>query len=116
MSETEPLPDHLRRHWDVEELTHRWSAQDATDADRVREVVDDAWRRLGRVEAVVSNAGYGLFGAVEEMTDAQVERQLDTNVLGTISLLRAVLPHMRAQGGGRSCSWLARRPCGLFPG
>jgi NAD(P)-dependent dehydrogenase (short-subunit alcohol dehydrogenase family) len=56
---------------------------------------------LGRIDVVVSNAGYGLFGAAEELTDQQVEHVLDTNLLGSITLIRAALPHLRAQGGGR---------------
>lgn len=47
-------------------------ALDVTDTDRVRAVIDDAWQQLGRIDVVVSNAGYGLFGATEEMTDEQV--------------------------------------------
>jgi NAD(P)-dependent dehydrogenase (short-subunit alcohol dehydrogenase family) len=49
----------------------------------------------------VSNAGYGLFGAAEELSDAQVEAMIATNLTGSIQLIRAVLPHMRAEGAGR---------------
>ena len=45
--------------------------------------------------------GYGLFGAAEEFTDRQVEHILATNLVGPIQLIRAALPHLRAQGGGR---------------
>ena len=50
---------------------------------------------------IISNAGYGLFGAAEELTDAQVEHIVATNLTGPIQLIRAALPHLRAQGGGR---------------
>jgi NAD(P)-dependent dehydrogenase (short-subunit alcohol dehydrogenase family) len=50
---------------------------------------------------IVSNAGYGLFGAAEELSDEQVAHQLSTNLVGPIQLVRAALPHLRAQGGGR---------------
>ena len=50
---------------------------------------------------MISNAGYGLFGAAEEMTDRQVEHIVATNLVGPIQLIRAALPHLRAQGGGR---------------
>jgi NAD(P)-dependent dehydrogenase (short-subunit alcohol dehydrogenase family) len=50
---------------------------------------------------IISNAGYGLFGAAEELTDAQVEHIIATNLTGSIQLIRAALPHLRAQGGGR---------------
>ena len=74
---------------------------DLTDTDRIRGVVDDAATRWGRLDVVVSNAGYGLFGAAEELSDEQVTHQLDTNLLGSIQLIRAALPHLRAAGGGR---------------
>ena len=50
---------------------------------------------------MVSNAGYGLFGAAEELTDEQVDHIIATNLTGSIQLIRAALPHLRAQGGGR---------------
>lgn len=74
---------------------------DVTDTKAIREVVDRSFAELGRIDVVVSNAGYGLFGAAEELSDGQVERIIDTNLLGSIQLIRAALPHLRAQGGGR---------------
>jgi NAD(P)-dependent dehydrogenase (short-subunit alcohol dehydrogenase family) len=74
---------------------------DLTDTARIRPVVDAAFAGLGRVDVVVSNAGYGLFGAAEEVSDEQVEHQIATNLTGPIRLIRAALPHLRAQGGGR---------------
>jgi NAD(P)-dependent dehydrogenase (short-subunit alcohol dehydrogenase family) len=56
---------------------------------------------MGRIHVVVSNAGYGLFGAAEELSDAQVDRVIATNVTGSIQLIRSALPHLRAQGDGR---------------
>ena len=81
--------------------TFRVELLDVTDTAAVRAVVDRSFAELGRIDAVVSNAGYGLFGAAEELTDAQVEQILDTDLLGSIALIRASLPHLRAQGGGR---------------
>ncbi|GAA2120288.1 SDR family oxidoreductase [Actinomadura napierensis] len=79
-----------------------WRAQlDVTDTARMREVVDAAFAEFGRIDAVVSNAGYGLIGLAEELSDEQIERQIDTNVTAPIQLARAVTPHLRAQGGGR---------------
>ncbi|GLY28172.1 SDR family oxidoreductase [Kineosporia sp. NBRC 101731] len=74
---------------------------DLTDTARIRAVVDAAHERFGRFDVVVSNAGYGLFGAAEEATDEQVRHVIDTNLLGSIQLIRAALPHLRADGGGR---------------
>ena len=79
-----------------------WTARlDVTDSDAIRAVVDRAFAELGRIDVVVSNAGSGLFGAAEEVSDAQIRRQLDTNLVGSIQLIRAALPHLRRQGGGR---------------
>lgn len=74
---------------------------DVTDTEAVRMGIARAFDELGRIEAVVSNAGYGLFGAAEEVSDAQINRQIATNLTGSIQLIRAALPHLRVQGGGR---------------
>jgi len=72
---------------------------DVTDA--VRALVGRAYDKLGRIDVVISNAGYGLFGAAEELSDAQVDQIIATNLTGSITLIRAALPHLRKQGGGR---------------
>ncbi|AXX30820.1 short chain dehydrogenase [Actinosynnema pretiosum subsp. pretiosum] len=74
---------------------------DVTDTDRVREVVDAAFTELGAIDVVVNNASYAVFAAVEEATDAQIRQVIDTNLVGSISVIRAALPHLRAQGRGR---------------
>jgi NAD(P)-dependent dehydrogenase (short-subunit alcohol dehydrogenase family) len=79
-----------------------WVARlDVTDADRVRRVVDEAFTALGTIDVVVNNAGYGVFASVEEATDEQIRQVIDTNLLGSIHVVRAALPHLRAQGHGR---------------
>jgi NAD(P)-dependent dehydrogenase (short-subunit alcohol dehydrogenase family) len=74
---------------------------DVTDTAAIREVVERSFARLERIDVIVSNAGYGLFGAAEELSDEQIDRMIATNMVGSIQLIRAVLPHLRAQGGGR---------------
>jgi NAD(P)-dependent dehydrogenase (short-subunit alcohol dehydrogenase family) len=74
---------------------------DMTDRPAVRELVERSFARLGRIDVIISNAGYGLFGAAEELTDNQVEHIIATNLAGPIQLIRAALPHLRAQGSGR---------------
>jgi NAD(P)-dependent dehydrogenase (short-subunit alcohol dehydrogenase family) len=74
---------------------------DVTDTTAIREVVERSFAQLGRIDVIISNAGYGLFGAAEELTDKQVEQIVATNLVGSIQLIRAALPHLRAQGGGR---------------
>ena len=79
-----------------------WRSElDITDNADIVRVVGEAVADLGRIDVVVSNAGYGLFGAAEEVSDEQLVRQLDVNLLGSMRLVRAVLPHLRAHGGGR---------------
>ncbi|MBV6753771.1 SDR family oxidoreductase [Pseudomonas chlororaphis] len=79
-----------------------WLAQlDMTDTAGIQQVVKDAFAAFGRIDVVVSNAGYGLFGAAEEVTDDQVAHQLKTNLAGSIHLVKAVLPFLRTQGAGR---------------
>jgi NAD(P)-dependent dehydrogenase (short-subunit alcohol dehydrogenase family) len=74
---------------------------DVTDAAAIRDVADRSFASLGRIDVVVSNAGYGLFGAAEELSDEQVNHIIATNLVGSIQIIRACLPHLRAQGGGR---------------
>ncbi|MFD9128316.1 SDR family oxidoreductase [Kitasatospora sp. NPDC059571] len=79
-----------------------WTARlDVTDTERVRRVVDQAFEALGTIDVVVNNAGYGLLASVEEASDEQIGRVFDTNLLGSIQVIRAALPHLRAQGRGR---------------
>ncbi|MCD4536526.1 SDR family NAD(P)-dependent oxidoreductase [Nocardioides sp. cx-169] len=73
---------------------------DVTDGAAVAAVVRDAENRLGGLDVVVNNAGYGQFGAVEELTDADLHDQLETNVLGPLRVVRAPLPAMRERGHG----------------
>jgi NAD(P)-dependent dehydrogenase (short-subunit alcohol dehydrogenase family) len=73
---------------------------DVTDADAVRDRVAEAEGHFGRLDVVVNNAGYGHFGAVEEVTDAELRDQLETNVLGAHRVVRAALPGMRERGSG----------------
>ena len=74
---------------------------DVTDVPAVHALVDAAFAGHGRIDAVVSNAGYGLFGCAEELSDGEIDRILATNLTGSIQLIRSALPHLRAQGGGR---------------
>ncbi|MGK5685088.1 SDR family oxidoreductase [Actinoplanes sp. URMC 104] len=79
----------------------RVATLDVTRPDDVRRVVDEAFAHFGTVDVVVNNAGYGLLAAVEEPSREQILRVLDTNLVGSIDVIRAALPHLRAQGHGR---------------
>jgi NAD(P)-dependent dehydrogenase (short-subunit alcohol dehydrogenase family) len=93
----EALPD-LRKKY-PEAL--RVVALDLKDQRAVRDGVDSAFAALGRIDVVVSNAGYGLVGAAEEAEDAEVRDIIAVNLVGSIALIQAALPHLRRQGGGR---------------
>lgn len=74
---------------------------DVTDTPGIRKAVAEAFETAGQIDVIVSNAGYGLFGAAEELSDAQIDHQIATNLTGSIQIIRAVLPYLRSQGGGR---------------
>jgi NAD(P)-dependent dehydrogenase (short-subunit alcohol dehydrogenase family) len=79
-----------------------WTARlDVTRPDDVQQVVDAAFSELGVIDVVVNNAGYGMFAGVEEASREQVDRVLATNLTGSIDVIRAAVPHLRAQGRGR---------------
>jgi len=96
----------LRRPESLDELQEEhgdrlWTARlDVTDGEEVRRVVDRAFADLGTIDVVVNNAGYGVFASVEEASDEQIARVIDTNLLGSIRVVRAALPHLRTQGSG----------------
>lgn len=73
---------------------------DVTDPDQVRDRVAEAVDRTGGIDVLVNNAGHGLLGALEELSEAQIQRILGTNVLGVLTVTRAVLPHMRQRRRG----------------
>jgi len=73
---------------------------DVTAREAVFGAVAHAHRHFGRLDVIVSNAGYGYMGAIEEMEPEQAKASFDTNVFGTLWVIQAVLPILRAQGSG----------------
>jgi NAD(P)-dependent dehydrogenase (short-subunit alcohol dehydrogenase family) len=73
---------------------------DVTDSDQALTAADAAMNVFGHIDVVVNNAGFGLFGPLEELPDDELRREFDTNVFGAVNVLRAVLPHLRAQQSG----------------
>ncbi|WP_435126173.1 SDR family NAD(P)-dependent oxidoreductase [Actinacidiphila sp. bgisy144] len=76
-------------------------ALDVTRSEEITAAVEAAVRRFGTVDVLVNNAGRGLLGALEEVTDAEARALFDLNVFGLIAVTRAVLPVMRAAGAGK---------------
>ncbi len=79
----------------------RWLAMDVRDEDSVREGVQQVLAATPQLDALVCNAGFGIFGSVEEVPIARAQEQFDTNFFGTLRTLRAVLPHLRERRSGR---------------
>lgn len=73
---------------------------DVTDRAQVEEAVTAATEAFGRLDVVVNNAGYGLFGAFEEISEQQLRDQMETNLFGVFHVTRAVLPVLREQRSG----------------
>ncbi|WP_262705308.1 MULTISPECIES: oxidoreductase [Streptomyces] len=74
---------------------------DVTDPESVTAAVERCEKEFGRIDVLVNNAGYGYLAAIEEGEDAAVRDLYDTNVHGVVSVLKAVLPGMRARRAGR---------------
>lgn len=74
---------------------------DVTSTESITAAVNSVISTAGCIDLVVSNAGYGLGGFVEDLTLAEVREQFDTNFFGALALTKAVLPSMRARGAGR---------------
>ncbi|MEO7744835.1 MAG: SDR family oxidoreductase [Actinomycetota bacterium] len=75
-------------------------ALDVTDRDACFTAVQAAHERFGRLDVVVNNAGYGQFGMVEELSEAESRDQIETNLFGALWVTQAALPILRGQGSG----------------
>jgi NAD(P)-dependent dehydrogenase (short-subunit alcohol dehydrogenase family) len=73
---------------------------DVTDRSAAFDAVSTAHARFGRLDVVVNNAGYGLFGAIEEVSEAEAREQVETNLLGALWVTQAALPFLRKQRSG----------------
>ncbi|PRX49376.1 NADP-dependent 3-hydroxy acid dehydrogenase YdfG [Prauserella shujinwangii] len=89
---------------------------DVTDREAVFDAVAYAAERLGRLDVVVNNAGYGHFGMVEELTESELRAQLETNFFGTVWVTQAVLPVLRAQRSGRILQVTSEGGVRAYPG
>ena len=86
------------------------------DKAAVDTAVAQAIDRFGRIDIAVNNAGYGQFGAIEEVSEAEARAQIETNLFGALWVTQAVLPHMRAQGSGHILQVSSIGGVNAFPG
>ena len=73
---------------------------DVTDREQCFAVVKNAYHHFGKLDVIINNAGYCLFGTIEEASEEEVRGQFDTNVFGSLWITQAVIPIMRKQGKG----------------
>jgi NADP-dependent 3-hydroxy acid dehydrogenase YdfG len=73
---------------------------DVRDAASIKRAIESGKKAFGRIDVLVNNAGYGLAGTIEDVTEEQVQKQFDTNVFGLLRVTRALLPILREQGSG----------------
>src|SRR5437899_4210537 len=73
---------------------------DVTDRAAAIAAVQRAHEHFGRIDVVVNNAGYGLYGMVEEFKEQEIRAQFETNVFGALWVTQTALPYLRAQGSG----------------
>jgi NAD(P)-dependent dehydrogenase (short-subunit alcohol dehydrogenase family) len=89
---------------------------DVTDRDAVFDAVRRAHAQLGRLDVVVNNAGYGQFGMVEELSEADARDQIETNLFGALWVTQAALPFLRAQRSGHFLQVSSIGGITAFPG
>ncbi len=75
-------------------------AMNIVDEADVKKAVDEAIAHFGSIDVVVNNAGYGLIGGLEELSDEEARTNFDVNVFGSLNVIRQALPHLRAQHNG----------------
>ena len=90
----------------LDDLKHKYGRQllcpqlDVTKPLEVRAAVQETIAHFGKIDVLVNNAGYGLIGAIEEVTDEEIRSQVETNFFGALDVTRAILPLFRGQGSG----------------
>lgn len=94
----------MRRPEESEDLQHIVDVEcfrlDVTDIDSIKAAIAGTIEKFGRIDAIVNNAGYGVVGPFEATTVEQVDRQIDTNLIGLMNVCREIIPYFREQKRG----------------
>lgn len=107
---------------DVQELVSKFPEMayaiklDVTNPEQVKNAVQQALDKFGRIDVLVNNAGIGYFGALEESEEAEVRRMFEINFFGLAAVTNAVLPIMRAQRSGHIINISSVGGMVAFPG
>jgi NAD(P)-dependent dehydrogenase (short-subunit alcohol dehydrogenase family) len=96
LSKAKKIQDSINR----ENLSLKILRLDVNDNQSIKLAVKKILTDTGRIDVLINNAGYGMFGPVEEITTQEVKKQFETNFFGTIRLIKALVPIMRKQGNG----------------
>ena len=89
---------------------------DVTNPEQIKEGVDKAVQMHGKIDVLVNNAGYGVLGSVEEVTEEAMQSQFNVNVFGAVRMIKAVLPYMRRQRKGHILNITSIAGLNGFPG
>ena len=96
LSKAKKIQDLINR----ENLSLKILRLDVNDNQSIKLAVKKILTDTGRIDVLINNAGYGMFGPIEEITTQEVKKQFETNFFGTIRLIKAIVPIMRKQGNG----------------
>ncbi|KAN0035166.1 hypothetical protein ACTA71_004427 [Dictyostelium dimigraforme] len=73
---------------------------DVTNNECVKNSIEKTIQTFGKIDFIVNNAGYGLIGSIEELSDEEYRKSFDVNVFGVLNVIRNVVPYLRRQGSG----------------
>lgn len=122
LSQGDKVAATFRKQEQADEFTQKANGEghgfvcDVVDEQQVKAAVQAAITHFGQLDVIVNNAGYGSLGSIEEIDEAEVQRQFDVNVFGPLRVLRAVLPHLRERRSGHVLNITSIGGLKTFPG
>ncbi|HEU4467809.1 MAG TPA: SDR family oxidoreductase [Nitrososphaeraceae archaeon] len=96
LSKAKKIQDLMNR----ENLSLKILRLDVNDNQSIKLAIKKILNHTGRIDVLINNAGYGMFGPIEEITTQEIKKQFETNFFGAIRLIKAIVPIMRKQGNG----------------